>query len=161
MESKNKNNIFYFLLMMIITLGGAYLSYKFTGDMSIYSNTITQPKFVPPAIVFKIVWPILYVLMGVASYRILVAYKNGEASKYPLILYFIQLALNLMWPLIFFKLRLVAIAAIELLLLLVIVILMTIEFFKVDKVSGFLVVPYVLWLIFALVLNFALFWVNS
>ena len=110
-----------------------------------YDNYI-KPDITPPNIVFPIVWSILYTLMGISNYLFS---KNGNKSKY----YIPQLIINLIWPILFFVLKWYLLSVIWLIILLIIVILMTIEFFKENKISAYLQIPYILWLIFATYLS--------
>lgn len=124
-------------------------------------ETFAKPIFSPPAWVFPIVWTVLYILMGVAAYRIFQQGKAGKDTKKALVLYGIQLFLNFLWTIIFFRFRLYGLAFVELLLLLVFIMLTTFEFFKIDKIAGWLMMPYILWVSFAGVLNFAIWFLNS
>lgn len=117
-----------------------------------YNNYI-KPDITPPNIVFPIVWTILYALMGISNYLVL---KENYRSK----LYIIQLVLNLLWSIIFFNLKLYLLAFIWVIVLTGIVILMIIEFFKVNKLAAYLQIPYVIWLIFASFLTYQVYLLN-
>lgn len=121
-------------------------------------NSLQKPFLAPPSIVFPIVWTILYILMGI-SYGIL---KNkGLTDKKIDIIYYIQLAVNAMWSIIFFLLKWRLFAFIWILLLDVLVILMIIKFYKKDKTAGLLQIPYLLWGLFASYLNLAIYILNK
>ena len=114
---------------------------------------INQPSFAPPGIIFPIVWTILYTLMGISSYLILTSDKDNEkALKY----YILQLIVNLTWSFIFFTFRMYILAFIWLLVLIYLVVRMIIEFYKVNKLSAYLQIPYLLWIIFASILNLSI-----
>ena len=108
-------------------------------DTSTYSGSI-------PPVVFPIVWSILYVLMGIASYFVK---DNKECIK----IYLVNLLVNYLWSIIFFNLEFRVFAFFWILLLLGIVIYMTFSFYRENKLSGYLLIPYIVWLIFAAVLN--------
>lgn len=110
-----------------------------------------QPPLSPPSWVFGVVWPILYVLMGLASYIVFTKqdYKITDQTKS----YFYQLFVNFLWPIVFFRFKLYPAAVVVLGVLILLAIANTIEFFKVSKTAGKLLIPYVLWLFFALYLN--------
>lgn len=112
-----------------------------------------QPSFAPPAIIFPIVWTILYTLMGISSY--LVITKGGDNEK-ALRYYVLQLTVNLIWPFLFFTFRMYILAFIWLLILIYLVVRMIIEFYKVNKLSAYLQIPYLLWIIFASILNLSI-----
>ena len=100
-----------------------------------------------PAWIFPIVWTILYILMGISSY--LVYRDSNEVPK----IYIIQLVCNLLWSCIFFTFKLFIIAYIWILLLILLVIIMIKEFIEVNKLAGYLQIPYLIWLCIASFLN--------
>lgn len=128
-----------FLFTIVPVLLGALV-----GILTVPNSNISTP--IPP-IVFPIVWTILYILMGISSYLIYESEK--EIPK----IYPIQLGVNLLWPVIFFKLKLFTLAFVWLLLLILLVILMIKEFLSKNKLAGYLQIPYLIWLFVALYLN--------
>lgn len=117
---------------------------------------LIKPSFAPPAIVFPIVWTILFILMGVSYYRVYQKDKDNDA-KY---VYYSQLIVNTLWTLIFFRLKLLLIGYIWIILLIALVIIMIIKFYKIDKIAGYLQIPYLLWLIFASILSLSIVILN-
>ena len=151
---KSKFNLGDFLIALLIPLtGGFVVGFLNSNSMSEYM-AFDKPFFFPPAILFPIVWTILYVLMGIASYRIWRLHKSGKDIGNALLIYSMQLLLNFLWSFIFFKFKLYGLAFIELIILLLVVIATTIKFFKLDKTAALLMLPYIIWLIYAAVLNF-------
>lgn len=142
------------LISIVIAEGGGFVAGLFNPQSSNMYTVMNKAPFSPPAIVFPIVWTILYFLMAVAAYRIYMKGKEDKSYRRPLTLYAIQLLLNFIWPFVFFGKMLYGLSFLLLLLILVMVILTTISFFKMDKIAGFLMIPYILWLCFAGVLNF-------
>jgi len=106
----------------------------------------------PPDYVFGIVWPILYVFMFISAFLV---YSDKKCFPYcyPLTIFFIQLILNLSWTTIFFRLRLIKTALIVLLLIFSFTLYTSILFYKINKLSSYLLIPYLLWLLVALSLN--------
>lgn len=156
-----KFNLGDLIISLLITLGGSFVVGKFiSGSTEMYEG-LNRPWFSPPSWVFSVVWTILYILMGIAAYRIYLRYKEGEKTKGALIFYGIQLLLNFAWSIIFFVFRLYGLAFIELIILLIFIIITTIKFFKFDKVAGWLMVPYIIWVSFAGVLNFFIWMLNE
>lgn len=156
-----KFNLGDLIISLLITLGGGFVVGKFiSGNTEMYER-LNRPWFSPPSWVFSVVWTILYIFMGIASYRIYLRYKEGEKTKSALIFYGIQLVLNFAWSIIFFVFRLYGLAFIELIFLLIFIIITTIKFFKFDKVSGWLMVLYIIWVSFAGVLNFFIWKLNE
>ena len=125
---------------------------------SIDYNSLEQPLLSPPSILFPIVWTILYILMGV-SYGIL---KNkGLTDKDVDLIYYLQLAVNLIWPIAFFLLKFRIFAVIWIIILLILIIFMIISFYKKEKISGILQIPYLIWTLFATYLNLAFYLLNG
>ena len=121
-----------------------------------YSSLI-QPQLAPPAILFPIIWSILYVLMGV-SYGILESRSLAISSINSI--YYSQLFVNALWSFFFFIFKWRFFAFLWILLLLVLVIIMIIRFYNKNKVAGLLQLPYLAWVIFASYLNFAIYILN-
>ena len=120
-------------------------------------NSLEQPPLSPPSFLFPIVWTILYTLMGV-SYGILKS--NGLVTPEINLIYYLQLAVNLLWPIAFFVLEWRLFAFVWLLLLIVLVIIMIIKFYNQNKLAGLLQIPYLVWCIFAAYLNFGVYYLN-
>lgn len=117
-------------------------------DTKAYSS-FTKPPFSPPAIVFPIVWSILYLLMGISLYIIYKTFTNKESiSKF-----IYQLIVNLIWPILFFNFKLYLISVLWLILLIYLVVNMIVNFYSIKKIAGYLQFPYFLWLLIALYLN--------
>ena len=120
-------------------------------------NALIQPSFAPPAILFPILWTILYTLMGI-SYGILKS--NFLTDDKINIIYYSQLFVNALWSFFFFVFEWRLFSFFWILLLIVLVILMIIEFYKKNKVAGLLQIPYLIWISFASVLNLAVYLLN-
>ena len=121
-------------------------------------DAMKQPPLSPPAILFPIAWTILYVLMGLASYFICMAGANGgkkekELAKSALTIYGIQLVFNFFWSIIFFNLKWYWPALAWLVIMLILVIILTVKAKKLSNPAFFMLIPYVLWCIFATYLN--------
>lgn len=138
-----KNNIVIIGLTFFIP---GILALLCKGSFSNYKSLI-KPKLSPPTILFPIVWSILYLLMSIAI--ILVKDKDERNIK----IYYAQLILNAIWTPIFFCFKLYFIAFIELIILSIIVIYMAYKFHLDNKYSSYLLIPYILWNLFASYLN--------
>ena len=139
-----------------LTVGG--LAGLLTMSSMGFYETINKPPLAPPGFLFPIVWGILYTLMGISSY--LIWKEHTAESRMALYIYAVQLILNFVWPLLFFNGRMFLFSFVWLLALLATVILMTVRFYNINKVAGLLQIPYILWLVFASYLNFAIFLLN-
>ncbi len=160
-KANGKYDIGALIISLLISEGLGFVARKFTPNSSEIYKNLAKPFFSPPTLVFGVVWPILYALMAIAAYRIWLKGKEGKNVRKALVLYTIQLILNFLCTFIFFQYQLFGLAFIEILFLLIFIILTTIEFFKVDKISGILMLPYTLWVAFAAVLNYFIWVFNE
>ena len=144
--------IIYSLLPIIV---GAIVGLITSGYMD-YRDMI-KPPLSPPGIVFPIVWTILYILMGISYF---LATKDNEDNKELDQIYLLQLLVNFLWPIIFFVLEMYFTAFLWIILLLILVIVMIKELLKVNKISGYLQIPYLIWLLFATYLNLGITLLN-
>jgi tryptophan-rich sensory protein len=155
-----KKNIIALIISILLAQGVGLLSGFLSMNSSSAYENFKKPSFSPPGWVFPIVWTILFTLMAVAAYRIGLKGKSGEDVHKALLLYGIQLFLNFLWSIIFFRYRLYAIAFLELLVLLVFILLTTFEFYRIDKTAAYLMIPYIAWVSFAGVLNYTIWMLN-
>lgn len=122
--------------------------------------TIQKPAFNPPNWLFGPVWSILFLLIGIAAYRIWT--KKAQIAHFPrtVAVYFIQLILNLGWSFFFFYAHQIGAALIEVFVLLIAIIINGLVFYKIDKTAGLLFIPYFLWVSFASFLTYSIFMLN-
>lgn len=141
------------LISLLVTFGAGILAYLFSRDaMQDYANLI-QPPLAPPSWVFSVVWPILYLLMSIALYMVGNSKAPQQQKSMSYVLYGIQLVFNFLWTLFFFVFGFYVFSAVWLLALILIVIACTLIFCKINPTAGKLLIPYIIWLIFALYLN--------
>ena len=133
-------SVFIFVIIALI-VGG--LASSNTADDVWYQSLIKSPLN-PPGYVFGIVWPILYLLMSISAFRTFNETKN---------LFLIQLLFNALWSWLFFAFQMPLVALFNIWLLIYLNIKINLKMFYQDKLSGFLFIPYVLWLFFASYLN--------
>jgi tryptophan-rich sensory protein len=119
--------------------------------------TLAKPGFTPPDQVFGPVWSVLYAMMALAAW---LAWRRVGWRDRALGLFFAQLALNLAWSVLFFGLQLVGAALAEILLLLALIAATTLAFWRIDRRAGLLLVPYLLWVGYASLLNGAIWLMN-
>lgn len=122
--------------------------------------TLNKPPFSPPNWIFGPVWTTLYFLMGVSVFLIWKKGLKNKKIKKALLYFIIQLFFNFLWSLFFFGLHNPLLGLIDILLLLISIILTIITFYKISRVAGYFLLPYLLWVIFATVLNLALVVLN-
>ena len=128
--------------------------------MQLYNATVLKPALTPPGWVFGLVWTILYTLMGISAARVWQTQDSPERSR-GLNLYVAQLIVNFFWSLIFFNAQAFGFAVIWLLLLWVLVLLMILQFYKVERIAALLQIPYLIWLTFAAYLNIGVWYLNG
>ena len=138
-------------VILLVTLGGGTAVGLLTsGSMSVYGQ-LTKPFFAPPPWLFPVAWSLLYACMSVALWLVL---RTDGAVIGTLALYFVQLAVNFIWPVIFFVQKAYGLAFWWLALLFMLIIWLIIRVFPASKAAGWLLVPYAAWVTFAGVLNF-------
>ena len=120
---------------------------------------LRKPSINPPNWVFAPVWTALYIAMAVAAWRVWRA-RGLEGARSALVLFALQLALNLGWSILFFGLRQIGLALIEILILLATLVATTLAFRRIDGIAALLLVPYVAWVSFATVLTAAVWRLN-
>ncbi len=147
-------------LCILAALAAGGLGALLGGDFSDSYSRMYKPLLSPPGWVFPVVWTALYVLMGVASCQIWQSEASAPRKKRALTLYAVQLGMNALWPLLFFRLSAYLAAFIWLLLLLLAVWLCAVSFRYIQKSAGSLLTPYLLWLCFALYLNLGVYLLN-
>lgn len=147
------------LICWAIPLAVGGLAALLSGGMGSY-KVMNQPPLSPPGWVFPIVWTILYLLMGEASYRVLTSGEDMVLIRSALKVYAVQLALNFLWPLVFFGAEMYLLAFIILIALWVAIFITLRQFSAIDETAGNLLLPYLLWVTFAGYLNFGVFLLN-
>ncbi len=141
------------IITLITFIVGSFFSLITMNNMDTFKE-LSKPINVP-SILFPIVWSILYFLMSISCY--IVTNSSNKDKNDALIWYAIQLVINSLWSLIFFGFGAYLFAFIWIILLLIMVIIMVVKFYKIDKQSAYLNIPYILWIIFAGYLNFGIY----
>lgn len=141
-----------------LAVGG--LSTLLTKDSMILFEAVDKPPLSPPMWLFPIVWSILYIMMGIASYLVCASDKPKRKKELALVYYAIQLAFNFGWSIIFFNIANYLAAFVWLCILWLFILLTMIQFFSVDKRAGWLLLPYLLWVSFAGYLNYGVYILN-
>ena len=149
----------YVLWILFTEAVGALSGFLTRKGSQIYTQTVVKPPLSPPAIVFPIVWGILFALMGIGAARIYLAPPSADRSK-SLLLFLLQLAFNFFWSILFFNFQAFGIALIWLLILWGLILWMIFSFRQVDPPAAWLQVPYLLWVTFAAYLNFGVWRLN-
>lgn len=154
------------ILSLIVPLLFGGLGALFTTPNLFWYNTIIRPSFTPPDYVFAPVWTILYFLMGLAWYLVwqhqphFWQFAKKVLYRDAIGVFFAQLVLGVLWSLSFFALHMPGVAFTVILFLWFMVLVNGVLFFRLYKPAGLILIPYFLWVTFALVLNFAIFSLN-
>ena len=139
-----------------LLVGG--LSALFTmGSMKSF-ETVNKPPLSPPGWLFPVVWSILFVVMGIASY---IVSESGKENFKALFFYAVQLFFNFWWSIIFFNLEAYLFAFIWLVALWILILITTVSFYKISKAAGYLMIPYLVWVTFAGYLNLGIYLLNK
>lgn len=146
-------NLKKFLISIAIPIAVGLLAGFITKDAVDTYTIIEQPPLSPPSSVFPIVWTILYFMMGLALYGIANSRVPQEQKSFAYTIFGLQLLFNFIWPILFFNFGLYTFSAIWLGIMIVLIALCTYVFWKINKLSGYFMIPYLLWCIFALYLN--------
>ena len=158
------NKITRLVSMVLTCLAIGYLSGSVTRSAILtWYPTLIKPSFNPPNWLFAPVWTTLYVMMGIAGGLVWheIDSPRKKEVKNAMLFFAIQLALNALWSYLFFGLKNPLLALIEIVLLWLLIYETYVKFGKINKFSGYLFVPYLLWVSFATVLNASIWWLNK
>ena len=133
-------------------IGGLFTA----SSVSTWYVELTKPSFNPPSWIFGPVWTILYLLMGISLYLVWTKKYNQKAFT----LFGVQLFLNALWTILFFGLKVPLYALIEIVFLWAAILMTIVYFYRINRTSAYLLMPYIIWVSFAAILNFAIFLLN-
>ena len=148
------------LVAIAIPLATGGLSAFLTRDAMMDFESLVKPPLSPPGWLFPVVWTILYVLMGISSYIIYQADANKIIKRSAITAYALQLFFNFFWSIIFFNMKNYLFAFIWLILLVLTIVATMIRFKRISDTAFYLLIPYIIWCIFALYLNYGIYLLN-
>ena len=153
--TKNKYLSLFLILLITFTAStiGGFTTASFKEP---WYSQIILPSFNPPSWVFAPVWTTLYIMMAIAIWKIWINSLDLRILK----LYFVHLFFNGTWSIIFFGFHQIGLALINLIIILIFIILLMKNYFSRDKISFYLMIPYLLWSSYALILNSSIFLLN-
>jgi benzodiazapine receptor len=137
------------LVFAVAALGGA----ASTSGLREWYDDLDKAPWNPPGWVFGPAWTVLYALMAIAAWLVARTGLEQRTVQVALVLYGVQLALNLAWSLLFFGARAPGWALVDIVALVVLVTVTTVAFWRIDTTAGWLLVPYLAWIVFAATLN--------
>ena len=152
-----KNKYLSLLIILLITFIAPMIgSYSTTTFKEPWYSQIILPSFNPPSWVFAPVWSILYFLMSLAIWKVWIKSFETKILK----IYFTHLFFNSTWSVVFFGFHLIGTALVNLVIILIFIIILMKEYFSRDKMSFYLMIPYLAWSSYALILNITIFILN-
>ena len=152
-----KNKYFSFIIILLITFAAPAIgSYATSTFKEPWYSEIILPSFNPPSWVFAPVWSSLYLMMSLAIWKIWINTFDIKLLK----IYFVHILFNSTWTIVFFGFHQIGLALLNLIIILIFILILMKEYFKKDKISFCLLVPYLSWSSYALVLNTAIFLLN-
>lgn len=156
-----KINYFKLLASVLLCLFAGVIGSVFTASsLENWYPLLEKPFFNPPSWLFGPVWTFLYILMGISLYIVWEKGLQDREVKIGLLIFGVQLALNTLWSFLFFGLRSPFYGFIEIIFLWIAILLTIVQFKKVSRTAAYLLVPYILWVSFAALLNYNLWMLN-
>jgi translocator protein len=148
-------------ISIIVCLGTGFIGSIFTTPSILtWYSRINKPAFNPPNWIFAPVWTILFIMMGVSLYLIWNKGLKKKESKEALIIFILQLAINVLWSILFFGLHSPLYAYFDIVILWLLIILTIFRFKKISLTAAWLLIPYLFWVSFASVLNLSVYFLN-
>ena len=145
--------------ILIPLLVGGVSAFLTRNSMATFES-VAKPPLSPPGWLFPVVWTILYILMGIASYLVSISKGPKTLSDSALAIYALQLVFNFFWSIIFFNMEAYLFAFVWLIALWLLILWTTVSFYKINKTAGLLMIPYLIWVAFAGYLNFGIYLLN-
>ena len=154
-------NFFKLIVSILLPfIAGGIGSFFTMPNIPTWYATLNRPSLSPPNWIFGPVWTILYIIIGISLFLV---WRNGldkKGAKIALVIFLVQLVLNSLWSILFFGLQNPLFAFIEIIFLWIFILLMIISFYRISKVAGLILIPYILWVSFAGYLNFMIWILN-
>lgn len=161
MQRSKLNNALKLAASVIICLFAGYIGSLFTRPfIPTWYATLKKPPFNPPDWVFAPVWTSLFILMGVSAYLVWHKGLQNKEVKVSLSIFGVQLVLNVLWSFLFFGLQSPIYAFAEIAILWAAIVLTVINFYRISRTAGLLLLPYIIWVTFAAFLNFSIWRMN-
>lgn len=152
-EAGKKDSLVLFA-SVAVSLGQGLVSAWLSPDMLATYEALYKPAIAPPAWVFAPVWAFLYILMGIAAYKVFMAGHERKEVRDALFYYGSQLVFTFMWPILFFRFGLAGVAFLDLVILAALTVVTTVKFSLIDATACWLMVPYMLWVLYSGFINY-------
>jgi len=141
-------------------LAGVIGSFFTAPAIPAWYSTLTKPNFSPPNWLFAPVWLSLYLLMGISAYLIWQKTAEQEKAKSALKLFWSHLIFNALWSIIFFGLQNPGLAFLNIIILWILIVILIVKFWKISSWAAYLLIPYLIWVSFASILNYYIWYLN-
>ncbi len=153
------------LIKLIVSVGipmsiGGIAGYFTSSSVDGWFTTIVKPSFNPPNWLFAPVWTALYIMMGIAFYIVWISDADKKTKNTAILIYAFQLVANFLWSFIFFYTQQPGWALVDIGLMWILILLTIFQFGKISSAAAWLLVPYICWVSFASILNFAIWKLN-
>jgi translocator protein len=156
-----KQKIFRFIISLVLCQGAGLIGTVFTvGAIQNWYIYLNKPDFSPPNWIFGPVWTVLYTLMAIALFLVWQTGLNNRVTKIAFWVFIFHLAINALWSILFFGLKSPALALVDITVLWILIVASIYLFYRVRKISAWLLVPYLVWVSFATALNFYIWKLN-
>lgn len=146
-------------VVLCLAIGGVS-GYLTSLEIHTWYVTLNKPSFNPPNYLFAPVWTTLYFLMGISLWLVWKSNAKPSIKNKAIFFFVIQLILNFFWSIIFFSLHQLGFALVEIILMWIFILLSVMAFYPISKIAAYLLIPYLCWVSFASVLNFAIWKLN-
>ncbi|MBN1255925.1 MAG: tryptophan-rich sensory protein [Deltaproteobacteria bacterium] len=162
MKKINIKDVFLLVISILICQGAGFIGSLFTRpSIPTWYATLEKPSFTPPNGVFSPVWIMLFALMGIALFLVWRTGLTERKARIALGFFGMQLIFNILWSASFFGLRSPFVGLIDIAVLWIAIALTIFFFFKISKVAASLLLPYIVWVSFAVILNFSIWTLNT
>lgn len=149
------------VISVVICLGAGFVGSFFTSPViDNWYVGIIKPSFNPPSWIFGPVWTILFILMGIAAAMIWNKGLDNNAVKIAILIFVVHLILNVLWSVFFFGMQNPGLAFMEIIILWLMIALVMYLFYQIDHRATYLLIPYILWVSFAAILNYSIWQLN-
>ena len=153
-----KNKFLSFTLFILVTYSASAIGGLATvGFKEPWYSLLIKPSFNPPSWIFGPVWTTLYLMMTIAIWKF---WHSKNKNMNTIYIYFIHLIFNTTWSVVFFVFHKIFLALVILIILISLIIILIVRFKRVNMISYYLMIPYLLWCCYALFLNFNLYILN-
>lgn len=154
-------NFLKFIISVILCFIAAGIGSIFTSSaIPVWYDTLRKPSFTPPGWLFAPVWSALYLMMGISLFLVWKTGVDSKVTKIGLLFFGGQLVLNALWSVVFFGMKSITGGLVMIIVLWILILITILLFYKVSEIAAYLLIPYILWVSFASVLNFFIFRLN-